>query len=530
MPKVSVIIPSYNHEPFVAVAIQSVRAQTYQDFEIVVTDDGSQDNTADVVAALNEPRINLKRFPVNRGAGAATNDAIRRSQGEYIALLNSDDCFLPHKLERQVAFLDAHPEIGAVFAYPIFINENGIPVAADSTYQGRVFEVSNRSQSDWLRHFFFVGNCLCHPSIMIRRSCYEVAGLYDERLAGLPDFEMWIRLVAAFPIHVMAEPLLCFRVLNNGRNMSALRTDSFVRCEWESPLVLRHYLSLSTEMFAEVFAPELAALGLDAREDRRALLGRICQATNSPTLHRFALQLLHEVLPPQSEGSRLAAGITHSAYLLRTGNRDVHHTQLERNLKRVEARSAQVVRSLPKWKNVPVDKYKLNLGCGPTILPGWDNLDLEPHPGARFWDATEGIPAQSESVGLVYCEHFIEHLDLAVGLRLLRECHRVLAPGGLLRLSTPNLQYLVEEYSQQNTRAWADLGWVPQTSCDLVNEGMRLWGHQYLFDEPKLRDCVLRAGFRTVISVPWRQSTVPELVERETRPFHQEIIFEAQKV
>jgi glycosyltransferase involved in cell wall biosynthesis len=326
MPKVSVCIPSYNHAPFVTATIRSVQAQTFQDFEIVVTDDGSQDNSTDLIAALNEPRLSLKRFPVNRGACAAMNDTIRRSQGEYLAILNSDDCFLPHKLERQVAFLDTHPDVGAVFAYSNFMDENGALIAADTTYLGHIFEVPNCSQNEWLRYFFFVGNCLCHPAILIRRGCYEQVGLYDERLAQLPDFDMWIRLVASFPIHIVAEPLINFRVLANGRNMSGLRADSLIRHEWESTLVLRHYLSISTEMFAKVFALELASLGLDAREDRRAVLGRVCLATNNPKLQRFAMQILHDALPAQGDGSRLAADISHAAYIQATGKKDVHNT------------------------------------------------------------------------------------------------------------------------------------------------------------------------------------------------------------
>jgi glycosyltransferase involved in cell wall biosynthesis len=337
-PKVSVLIASFNHAAFVTAAIQSVQAQTFQDFEIVVTDDGSQDKTADVIAALNEPRLNLVRFPVNRGASAAMNDTVRRSRGQYLCILNSDDCFLPHKLERQVAFLDAHPEIGAVFAYPTLIDETGTPIDPNSTFVGRIFEVPNRSQSDWLRHFFFSFNCLFHPTIMIRRGCYEVTGIYDERLAQLPDFDMWIRLVAVFPIHIMAEPLTAYRVLPNGRNMCAPRPDSVVRTEWEETLVRRHYLSISTMMFALVFAPELAALGLNPLEDRRAVLGRICQATNSQMLHRFALELLYEALPSQSDGSRLPAGITYPEYIHETGNKDVYNTLAKYKIAALERR------------------------------------------------------------------------------------------------------------------------------------------------------------------------------------------------
>ena len=344
MPRVSIFVPSYNHASFVTATIQSVQAQTFQDFEIVVTDDGSQDGTPDIIASLHEPRLSLHRFSINRGACAATNDAVRRCQGEYLSLLNSDDCFLPHKLAKQVAFLDAHPEIGAVFAYPDYIDEDGVSVPASASFCGDIFKVPNRSQSEWLRQFFFAGNCLCHPTIMIRRCCYEQIGLYDERLAQLPDFDMWIRLVNSFPIHIMPEPLIKFRVLPNGRNMSALRVDSAIRSEWESALILLHYLSLSPQMFAQVFTPEIAALSLDMRENRMALLGRICLATNQLTLHRFGMELLHSALPPQGNGATMVCGVTHRALIHMTGDRDIYNVlakykiaDLEQRLQRAEA-------------------------------------------------------------------------------------------------------------------------------------------------------------------------------------------------
>src|SRR5215470_10311500 len=111
-PKVSVVVKSYNHDAYVGETIQSVLDQSFQDFEIVVTDDGSSDGTPDVVRAFSDPRIHLEVFPHNRGISHAINATIARARGTYIAILNSDDFALPGRLERQAAFLDAHPDIG----------------------------------------------------------------------------------------------------------------------------------------------------------------------------------------------------------------------------------------------------------------------------------------------------------------------------------------------------------------------------------------------------------------------------------
>lgn len=545
MPRVSVFMPSYNHARWVAMAIHSVLEQTYKDFEIVVTDDGSSDGTADVIERMKAPQVKLKRFEKNRGVCAAENDAIRRSTGEYLCLLNSDDIFLPQKLELQAAFLDSHPDVGAVFGMPVFCDEENHLVTSDRTFNGKVFETGNRDQAGWLRHFFFSGNCLCHPTVMIRRECYEKAGLYDERLAQLPDFEMWIRLVAAYPIHVMDTPLTAFRIRRNGANASAPRADTLVRLMWEDTQVRKHYLRLPQELFERTFANELAQLNLDPRSDRATVIGRMCLATSSLPLQRFGLDLLFHALPAQGAGA--GEGFAHADYIRATGARDVFHTllpyrvvELEQNKASLEgalrehkappARPSIVrVETTPAWAAAPPTGPMLHLGCGPNVLAGWVNMDIEPRPGVVAWDLNRGLPFENESVSLIYSEHMIEHLDFTHATTLFQECFRALGPGGILRLSTPDLAVLVDAYSKRSVAEWQDVGWVAQTPCDLMNEGMRSWGHQYVFDSEKLVRCLESAGFQKVQAAPWRASSIAQLKNLETRPFHGELIFEAQK-
>lgn len=542
MPRVSVFMPSYNHADYVAAAIQSVQAQSFRDFEIVVTDDGSTDGTPDVIAAFGDPRLKLKRLPANRGGAFATNDAIRRCNGEFLALLNSDDVFLPHKLERQVAFLDANPHVGAVFGHPQFIDKDGRPLAPDSTFNGRVFEVENRGQVAWLRHFFLHGNCLCHPTMMIRRECYEKIGTYDARFANLPDFHMWIRLVAAYPIHILPETLIGFRELPNAANASAVRLDSYLRVQWEQARVRACYTQVPQDMFEAVFEPEITRLGLDPRQDRRLVFGQICAATDNPTLQRLGMDMLFDGLPADPGDADPASGFGHADFHRAVGQKDVFnllwqmraaHQEAELGqLREARAAAAVPVKGVPApaaWVVPPLDGFKLNLGCGPTIVPGWINLDFEPRPGAHFWDGTRGIPSEPDSISLIYLEHFIEHLSLEEGLALLRDCVRVLRPGGIMRLSTPDLRVLMQAYDSGTVDYWLDVGWLPRTACDLVNEGMRSWGHKYVFDRERLVELLLQAGFSKAEPAPWRRSAVAELCGRESRPFHGELIFEAQK-
>ena len=219
-PAVSVVMGTYNHAPFVAEAIRSVLAQDFADFEFLIADDGSSDATPAIVAAQTDPRIRFEAHGCNQGAATVLNGLIRQAQGRYVAVLNSDDAWLPGKLGEQVAILDRSPGTGAVFGRAVFVDRDGGTINPGSLSFGRVFDQPNRSRGEWLRHFLWKGNGLCHPSVLIRRSVYDQVGLYDNRLRQLPDFDMWVRVVKATGIHVSRSPMVRFRILP-GENTSS---------------------------------------------------------------------------------------------------------------------------------------------------------------------------------------------------------------------------------------------------------------------------------------------------------------------
>jgi predicted SAM-dependent methyltransferase len=172
---------------------------------------------------------------------------------------------------------------------------------------------------------------------------------------------------------------------------------------------------------------------------------------------------------------------------------------------------------------------KLHLGCGTNLIPDWLNVDLDAAPGVLALDLTRPLPFDSASADLVFSEHFIEHITREQALRLLAECRRVLKPGGIMRTTTPNLRKLVEEYLAGRLREWADVAWLPETPCRLLNEGLRLWGHQFVYDADELERLMREAGFAQVQQCRWRESAHPELSGLECRPWHQEIIVEARR-
>jgi tetratricopeptide (TPR) repeat protein len=185
MSRVSVIIPAYNQGCYLVSAIESVLAQTYQDFEIVVVDDGSTDNTAEVAQRYSDPRVRYV-YQENRGLSAARNTGIRHSAGEFLSFLDSDDLFLPEKLELLTAVLDDRSDVGFVAGQAQPIDEQGKPT-------GKLFATPLPENGRELLN----GNPLHVGSVLLRREWQERVGFFDESLRSYEDWDMWLRLARA---------------------------------------------------------------------------------------------------------------------------------------------------------------------------------------------------------------------------------------------------------------------------------------------------------------------------------------------
>jgi len=172
---------------------------------------------------------------------------------------------------------------------------------------------------------------------------------------------------------------------------------------------------------------------------------------------------------------------------------------------------------------------KVHIGCGSNLLPGWLNCDIDQCSSeVIFLDARRKLPFPNESVHYVFAEHFIEHLDRQQGLCFLKECYRVLVAGGILRLSTPDLQKLMLIYFGQNDEVrqsdaldrhrkqnlpYPEIH--PVTPCSYFNDKMRLWGHRFIYDKSHLFGSLKEAGFQSVIEVSFGISEDPELQNLE---------------
>jgi glycosyltransferase involved in cell wall biosynthesis len=205
MPRVSVIIPTFNCAQFLGRAIDSAMSQTYTDFEIIVADDGSTDETRSIVDQYGQKV--LYAYQLNRGVSSARNLALAKATGEFIAYLDADDMWYPEKLERQVAFLDAHQECGMVHSEYSLINEQ------DEILHVRLYEETKRSVPQ--------GYCIqdllrrCHiqtVTVVERRSTFDRVGGFDKRLLIAQDYLHWITIAAeGQAIGYLAEPLGKYR-------------------------------------------------------------------------------------------------------------------------------------------------------------------------------------------------------------------------------------------------------------------------------------------------------------------------------
>lgn len=202
MPKVSVIIPTYNALTYLPETVESVFKQTFSDWELLIIDDGSSDGTAAWAKQITDLRVRLISQK-NQGSSVARNTGITAAKGEYIALLDADDLWEPTKLEKQVHFLEQNPSIGLVDTWTILINQKG-----KST--GRII-VSSAEGDVWKQLVQFKPVCCCDSTPLIRRSCFDNVGLFNPDLPYLEDLDMWIRLASVYEFAAIKEPLVRYR-------------------------------------------------------------------------------------------------------------------------------------------------------------------------------------------------------------------------------------------------------------------------------------------------------------------------------
>jgi glycosyltransferase involved in cell wall biosynthesis len=241
-PRVTVLVTCYNHAPYLPACLDSLRAQTFRNWEAVVIDDGSTDGSREwLAAACREGPWKLVFNERNLGTYGSLNVGLGLAQGELVALLNDDDLWAPRKLELQVAFMDAHPEAGLVHTDGGFIDGDGRPVPGSPLG----FDFPRTGSGDVLLSLIRA-NKIIASAALFRAQCVREIGKFNEDYFGSGDWEMWFRIAEAWEIGFIDEPLTFYRV--HGGNASH-RLDLI----WRDDQRLREWIAARVGSYAGRF-------------------------------------------------------------------------------------------------------------------------------------------------------------------------------------------------------------------------------------------------------------------------------------
>jgi GT2 family glycosyltransferase len=220
--RLTVLMSVHNGAEYLTEALDSILRQTCPEFELIVVDDGSTDGSADLVAARFDPRVRLLRQPSRKGLAAALNLGLAHAEGEYVARMDADDISLPQRLEKQLAFMDANPDIGICGTWMEAFSEGSatpwrVPVKHNEIHCRLLFE-----------------SVLYHPTVMLRKALLDKHGLrYDTHYLQCQDYEFWNRCARLFKVANLGEVLLRYRIhsesIGSRRRQEKLATASRVR-------------------------------------------------------------------------------------------------------------------------------------------------------------------------------------------------------------------------------------------------------------------------------------------------------------
>ena len=349
MPSISVILTSINQAKYICEAIDSTLNQTFTDFELIILDDCSSDNSWELIKQYTDSRIKAIRSEGRGEVAYLLNKTITElASGKYIAIHHSDHVWELDKLEKQVAFLNSHSEIGAVFTNTLAINEGSLLLCNEKNFYSNIFDQSNRTRHEWLRFFFCGGNPLSHPSVLIRKACYEDCGLYRYEMVRLPDFEMWVRLCMKYEIHVLPESLVKFQMLGKETNASGQYPETRIQTLYEFYKLLQNFRKFTNfEDLVNIF-PLAAKYYRNEETDLDFVLAMVALEEQTFTFTQlFGQELLFEIIsdPKRSAAIKRLYNFDYKSFIALTAKYDVFSREEVSTLQRnVAERDGQIFR------------------------------------------------------------------------------------------------------------------------------------------------------------------------------------------
>lgn len=203
MPRISVVMPMYNAAPFLFASINSILNQSYTDFELLILDDASTDNSLDIAEQFRDPRIVIVRNQDKKGLVDLLNIGIKMASGELVARQDADDISFPNRFLKQVSFLENNPEVGLLGSQYLLLSEYGTPVGI-----GR-YKSEDHISNIWAMCF---GNNFVHTSIMLKIRVIIDCGTYDPAFHLVEDYDLWTRICRKYKVANLPEYLVCYRM------------------------------------------------------------------------------------------------------------------------------------------------------------------------------------------------------------------------------------------------------------------------------------------------------------------------------
>lgn len=260
-PLVSVILPVYNGASFVSETIESIIGQSYNNLQILIVDDCSEDASREIIDKYAEKDNRIERIYLskNRNVCIASNIAFKKAKGKYIACIGHDDIWLSNKIQNQVDFMEVFPEIGACFTLCDIINQQSIICSEqEGSKLYNIFSQNNRTRQEWIDKLYFSSNCLCAPSGLIRKDCMNEK-MYQEALIQLQDYALWLDILTKKNIYIIQEKLTFYRLfVGEEKNLSTMNKQKFNALVHETLYIKDRYLwNLPDEKFVYLFGPHM---------------------------------------------------------------------------------------------------------------------------------------------------------------------------------------------------------------------------------------------------------------------------------
>jgi len=258
-PKVSVILTSYNKEKYIGKAIESVLGQTLEDFELIIVDDGSKDDSIDVIEAYKKKDCRIKTFYLeeNEGIPSAHNMAISMASGEYLAMIDCDDFWEKTKLEKQIDFLKENQQYGACFSWIKVVDENENELLSEQCENRDImWNSENHTQGEWLRLLFTNGCVLGNPSMVVRKNIISQIASYSYGLKQIQDYELFIRILKKCNVYIIKEKLVNYRwFIESEKNTSYNNVENSNRTNVEYFLICQSFFDyMDAKIFKEGFS------------------------------------------------------------------------------------------------------------------------------------------------------------------------------------------------------------------------------------------------------------------------------------